>query len=193
MRSSLMSRSLFLSSTSLALATLVVVPGAGCSDDACGPGGAPKTGLLASSVDVTLSYGNMTSRAGNDCPDPAAPSGVVAITIEGTQTDGTGFITLCIPRPDLLMDGMRSLGLTTSMADIRVIDLQGAAASCTYTIDTTRLPTGTGAGAGVCSNGTNKAGFAIDLNGAVSLRRTCGTTTDTIGVKLTGKVAIAAE
>ena len=185
-------RSPFLSSTSLA-SVLLLLHGAGCSDDACGPGDAPKVGLLASSVDVTLTYGNMTSRAGNDCPDPAAPTGVVAVSIEGAQTDGTGFVTLCVPRPDLLVMGGRTLGLTTSMADIRIIDLQGGSAGCTFSIDTTRPPTGTGGASGVCGNGTDKAGFAIELDGAVSLRRTCAGTTDSIAVKLSGRVAVPAE
>lgn len=185
MRSSLISRSLFLSLISLAAS--------GCSDDSCGPGDAPKVGLVAGSVDVTLTYGNMTSRAGNDCPDPSAPTGVVAVSIEGTQTDGTGIITLCVPRPDLLVHGGRSLGTTVSTADIRIIDLHGSSAACTYAIDSTRPPTGTGGASGVCGNGTDKAGFALELDGAISLRRTCGATVDTVAVKLTGTVAVPAE
>ena len=188
-------RSPFLSITSLAfLVGLVGLVGmTGCGDDECGPMGAAKDGLTASASDVTLTFGNLTSRAGSDCPDPDAPSGVIAVTIEGMQTDGTGFITLCIPRPDNLELGNRSLGLTTSMADIRIIDVEGSANNCTYGIDRTRPPTGKGAGLGVCGNGTDKAGFAIDLDGAVSLRRTCGTTIDTVAVKLVGKIAVAAE
>jgi hypothetical protein len=181
-------RSLFLSITSV-----VFLGGASCSDDECGPMGAPKDGLAASSTEVTLSYANLTSRAGSDCPDPDAPEGVIAVTIEGMQTDGTGFITLCIPRPDLLELGNRSLGHTLSTADIRIIDVVGSSNNCTYNIDKTRPPTGKGAGIGVCSNGTDKAGFAIDIDGAISLRRTCGATTDTVAVKLSGKIAVAAE
>ncbi len=181
-----MSRSLFLSTISLALL-------AGCSDDSCGPGDAPMTGIVAGDVTVKLTFGNMTSRAGMDCPDGTAPPGVVALTIEGTQTDGTGFFTLCIPRPDLLNQGNRTLGAIGSTADIRIIDLRGSAGSCTFTIDSTRPPTGIGGGAGVCDNGTNKAGFGIELDGAVSLRRTCGTTIDSLAVTLTGNVAVAAE
>jgi len=186
MPSSLISRSLFLSSISL-------LAFAGCSDDSCGPGDAPTVGLVAGSVDVTLTFGNMTSRAGNDCPDASAPTGVVSVSIEGTQSDGTGIITLCVPRPDLLMEGNRTLGFTISSADIRIIDLHGSANNCTYALDTTRPPTGTGGGSGVCKNGVDKAGFAIELDGAVSLRRTCGATVDTIAVKLTGSVAVPAE
>lgn len=188
MRSSLMSRSLFLCLTSVAALA------SGCSDDSCGPGDAPKVGLVAGSAEVTLTFGNMTSRAGNDCPDPSAPVGVVSVSIEGAQTDGTGgLITLCVPRPDLLMQGNRTLGLTISSADIRIIDLHGSSGACTYAIDSTRPPTGTGSGSGVCNNGIDKAGFAIELDGAVSLRRTCGAMIDTVAVKLTGSVAVPAE
>jgi hypothetical protein len=179
-------RSLFLSLISIA--TL-----GGCSDDSCGPGDAPKVGLVAGSADVTLTFGNMTSRAGNDCPDASAPAGVVAVSIEGTQSDGTGLITLCVPRPDLLMEGNRSLGHTISSADIRIIDLHGSSGTCTYALDSSRPPTGTGSGSGVCNNGIDKAGFAIELDGAISLRRTCGATIDTVAVKLTGSVAVPAE
>ncbi|CAN5704821.1 hypothetical protein BH11MYX3_BH11MYX3_20080 [soil metagenome] len=184
-------RSPFLSSTSLVLA-LAAIGASGCSDDSCGPGDAPLTGIVAGDAAVTLTFGNMTSRAGNDCPDNAAPQGVIALTIEGMQTDGTGFFTLCIPRPDLLAKG-GTLGLTVSTADIRIIDLRGTSGACTYSLDSTRPPTGTGIGTGVCGNGTDKAGFAIELDGAVSLRRTCGATIDSVPVQLTGRVAVPAE
>ncbi len=191
-------RSLFLSTISLLIALAVA---SGCSDDAsghpdattCGPGDAPMVGMVAGDSNVTLTYGNMTSRAGNDCPDSAAPTGVIALTIEGRQTDGTGFFTLCIPRPDLLANGGRTLGVTVSTADIRVIDLRGTAGACAYSLDSTKPPTGTGIGTGVCGNGTDHAGFAIELDGAVSLRRTCGATIDSLPVRLAGKVAVAAE
>lgn len=189
MRSSLISRSLFLSAAS---ASLLGVGLGGCSGGAsCGPGGAPASGLLASSSEVTLTFGTFTSRAGNDCPG-ADPS-VVSLSIEGTQTGGTGLITFCVPRPDQLGDGDRTLGLDPSAADVRIVDLMGTTDTCSFAIDKTRLPTGTATGAGVCDNGTNPAGFALALDGALSLRRTCGTTVDSVAVTLTGTVAISAE
>lgn len=164
----------------------------GCSDDSCGPGGAPSSGLVASSDLVTLDYGNLSGLLGNDCPDPAAPEGVISLTIEGRQTGGAaGFITLCIPRPDLLMEGDRTLGTGISNADVRIIDLTGAAEGCSFVLDTTRLPTGAAQATGVCANGDSPDGFALSLDGAVSLRRTCGTTIDSVAVTLRGRVAVS--
>jgi hypothetical protein len=181
-----MQRSLCLSVISAALAA------SGCGDDTCGPGGAPSRGLTASSTDATLVFGDLTFLAGNDCPDPDAPAGVISLSLEGFQTDGgAGRITLCIPRPDLLMSGARTLGTPTSTADVRIIDLNGTAASCTFAFDSSRAPTGSATATGVCSNGIDPAGFALSIDAAVTLRRTCGAAVDTIDVTLAGEVAIA--
>lgn len=154
--------------------------------------GAEPAALVASSVDVTLTYGGLTALAGNDCPGVDPPAGVVSLSVEGRQTDGTGLITFCIPRPDLLESGQRTLGTSLSMADVRIFDLTGSDANnCTYKFDSTRPPTGFAGALGVCGNGTDGAGFGIDFDGAVSLRRTCGPTIDTIAVTLTGLVAVA--
>jgi hypothetical protein len=183
----------------LALAGLVAAAAlgaTGCSDDACGPDGAPSSGLLASgdmvSPAVSLDYGNLSGLLGNDCPDPAAPEGVISLSIEGRQTDDpAGLVTLCIPRPDLLMDGDRTLGTTLSNADVRIIDLRGTASGCTFVLDTTQPPTGAARATGVCDNGDSPAGFALSVDGAVSMRRTCGAATDIIGVTLRGRVAVS--
>jgi hypothetical protein len=173
--------------------SLISLAAAGCSDDGtCGPGAAPTSGLTASNADVTLVYGDLTFLAGNDCPDPTAPEGVVSLSLEGFQADGgAGRITLCIPRPDLLMSGARTLGTTAAKADVQIIDLNGEVASCAYTFDSARAPTGTATATGVCANGNDPAGFALALDGGVSLTRTCGTMVDTIDVTLAGEVAIA--
>ncbi len=90
------------------------------------------------------------------------------------------------------MQGNRTIGTSLSMADVRVFDLMGSDdTGCTYTLDSTRPPTGTATGAGVCASGDDPAGFALDLDGAVSLRRTCNGTTDTIAVALSGRAAVA--
>ncbi|HEY5947246.1 MAG TPA: hypothetical protein VIV40_17200 [Kofleriaceae bacterium] len=173
-----MQRLLFLSSISGLFAS-------GCSDD-CGPGSAPKTGLLASSADVTLNYGNLTSSANNDCRDPTAPAGVISLTIDGTQTDAAQLITFCIPRPDQLMAMDQPLG-----TGLKIIDFNGEKDGCMYSLEPTRPVTGTVHVTGMCDNGTNSAGYALGIDGNISLRRVCTTTTDTIAVTLQGLVAVA--
>lgn len=193
MRSQLKSRSRFPSSTSLAaIVALAATACAGCGDDECGPMGAPSSGLAASSADVTIVYKDLTSLAGNDCPDPDAPEGVISISIEGTQEGGTGIITLCIPRMDLMTPGTgHTIGISQSMADVRIFDLTGDYEGCTFTFDSSRPPTGTVSGIGVCGNGDSESGFALDIDGNVSLRRTCGSTIDSVAVQLRGEIAVA--
>jgi hypothetical protein len=174
------------------LAAAAVLGAPGCSDDACGPDGAPRSGLLASGDMIALDYGELSGLLGNDCPDPAAPEGVISLSIEGRQTDNpAGLLTLCIPRPDLLMEGERTLGTTLSSADVRIIDLQGNANGCSFVLDTTRPPTGAAQATGVCDNGDSPGGFALSFDGAVSLRRTCGATIDVVDVTLRGRVAVS--
>lgn len=148
--------------------------------------------LTASNADVTLTYGNLSSLSGNDCPDPSAPSGVISLSIEGAQVGGTGLVTFCIGRPDLLEEG-RTLGSTASMGQIRVVDFSGMANGCTFALDSAMPPAGMAKGTGVCKNGTDPAGFALELNGTVNVRRTCGTAIDTIALTLAGKVAVTSR
>ncbi len=156
--------------------------------------GASKAGLAVSSADVTIVYENLTSLAGNDCPDPDAPEGVISISIEGHQVGNpSGLLTLCIPRMDLMMvpGSGHSLGTSQSMADVRIFDMSGEYEGCTFAFDSTRPPTGNVGAIGVCGNGDSESGFALDIDGNVSLRRTCGTTIDSVAVELKGKIAVA--
>jgi hypothetical protein len=190
MRSSLMSRSPFHSAISLALVASGVAA-CGDGDDRCGPGPIAEQGLVASSADVVLTFDDLTALAGNDCPDPMAPEGVISLSLEGTQIDGTGLITLCIPRPDLLMMGQRTIGTFTSMADVRIIDLMGTYNNCMFNLDTTRPPLGEASARGVCDNGTHVEGFRLDIDGSLSLRRNCNNALSTVAVTLVGKLAVA--
>jgi hypothetical protein len=155
--------------------------------------GASSTGLAVSSADVTIVYENLTSLAGNDCPDPDAPEGVISISIEGQQVGNpNGLLTLCIPRMDLMVAGSgHTIGTSQSMADVRIFDMSGEHEGCTFAFDSTRPPTGNVGGIGVCDNGDSEAGFALDIDGNVSLRRTCGSTIDSVAVEFKGKIAVA--
>ena len=178
-----MRRLLFLSITS-------AVASGGCGDD-CGPQGAPDTGLLASANGVVITYGHLRSGANNDCPDPAAPMGVISLTLEGEQTDGTGNLTLCIPRIDVLNNGTAPLGTSTSMPPtVRIVDLGGTSNNCTFTFNSGAPPTGSAEARGVCANGTSHAGFMLQLDGAASLNRNCSGAMDQVEVTLRGKVAV---
>ena len=177
-----MLRLLFLSTTSLvALAT------AGCSDDACGPGNAKQSGLLASSADVVLNFGALTSGPNNDCPDGTAPAGVTSLTIQGIQLDGPGLLTLCIPRPDKLQNDPLPLGMVDG---VRIIDLNGTVEGCTYEFESLRPVSGTVSTTGMCDNGQTTAGYALIVDGSLSLRRMCPTMNDTIAVDFAGTVAV---
>ncbi|HSR97725.1 MAG TPA: hypothetical protein VLM79_11775 [Kofleriaceae bacterium] len=189
-----MSRLRFRSATSLALLAAPGLLAVGCGgDDSCGPGSAPAAGLIASGDAVTLTFGELTAGLNNDCPVSGAPAGVVSMTIFGMQTDGTGGLALCVSRPDLLAGGSQALGPDAAGSEIRVINLQGAAQSCTFKIDPGKAITGTATSKGMCGNGSDPAGFALTLDGALALTRTCGSTVDSVQVTLHGTVAVAAN
>lgn len=187
-----MSRLRFPSTTSLLVIASGLAALAGCSDDSCGPGGAPDTGLIAGSDAVTLTYGALTAGRNNDCPASDAPAGVVSLTITGMQSGGSGLVTLCVARPDLLAEQAQGLGLDLQ-APVQVVDVIGTANSCSFTIDRSQPATGKATSSGLCGNGSDAAGFALVLDGSVSLTRTCGATVDSLRVALHGRVAVASR
>jgi hypothetical protein len=117
-----------------------------------------------------------------------APSGVISLTVDGTQTDAAAIITLCIPRPDLLAKADQPLG-----SAVKIIDWNGDKDGCTFALEPSRVVTGNAHAVGMCDNGKSDAGWALGLSGNISLRRTCATTTDTIAVELDGLVAVKAK
>ena len=181
-----MSRSRYLSSISAAALGL----GAACcgGGETCGPGAAAVDGLTLAGSGVNVAYTMLAASVNNDCPDPAAPSGVVSVTVTGTQV-GTAFhVNLCIPRPDKLSAGPLALG-----TDVKIIDL-GAdiGGGCTLARDATQMPTGTVTATGLCNNGKDAAGFALTFDaGVVPMKRTCGAQVDVLNLALTGTVAVA--
>ena len=176
------------SSRRLALAAFALALAA-CSseEERCGPEGAPAGDIVVADTTgagVTLRYFGLRARANNDCPDPAAPAGVVSMTLSATAVGGTAPLTFCVPRPDLLTRP-RALG-----TEIQVIDVIGADASCTYRQLRDSVPAGTATATGVCDNGRDPAGFALNFAGEITLERTCGAVKDTLRATLTGKVAV---
>ena len=188
-----MSPSRFPSSTRLLAAGWIaasIAGAAGCGGgDSCGPGGVPSIGLIADNPVVILTYGQLTASLNNDCPASDAPAGVISMTIGGTQHGGQGLITLCVGRPDLLETQELALG-SDAAAPVQVVDLAGSNNNCTFTVDRTMPLTGQAHASGLCGNGADPAGFALVVDAALSLTRTCGATVDTTGVTLHGRVAV---
>jgi hypothetical protein len=158
----------------------------GCGDGGtCGPAGAAPDGLTVVAEGVTLTYSDLAASANNDCPDPTAPSGIISLTVTGNQVGGTGFFTVCVPRPDKLAAAL-TLG-----SDVQLVDVSGSTASCTYSLDSSQPASGTATAKGACSHGADAAGFAWTFDGTAHVHRTCATTTDTVAVQISGTVAVA--
>jgi hypothetical protein len=177
------------------LATSVLAAGCGDDGDRCGPAGAPGTGLVASGTATTLTFGGLHAGANGDCPAAGAPTGLSSLTIAGSQTDGTGFVTMCVPRPDLLADQAQTVTVDRANTQGTVIleDVTGGANNCTYAIDRTQPATGTLSASGLCGDGIDPAGFAAVVDASLTLKRTCGATVDSVAITLRGRVAVSPE
>jgi hypothetical protein len=169
---------------------------AGCSDDAatCGPGDALAAGLTLNVAGETAMFGAFTASVNNDCT--IADSGVISVSVHGSQI-GSGFpVTFCLPRPDLL--GATPVALVPSrtppMAEdrVQVIDTSAMLSSgCTVMKDVEGDITGTATFDGYCE--TSSLGYALSVTGEVPLIRTCGATTDSVVGTLGGRVAVAVQ
>jgi hypothetical protein len=140
-----------------------------------------------------LTYGQLHGGLNRDCPAAGAPDGVISMTISGTQAGADGLVTLCVTRPDLLASQPQALGLNVAGAEVRLVDLRGTANSCSFAIDDSQPVTGTATSAGLCGNGRDPAGFALVVDGALSLLRTCGATIDSVRITLHGRVAVTTK
>ncbi len=183
MRSSLTSALPFLLITSLAACP--------AEPDECGTLDAPDDGIVVTGLGVELTFGGMVAGQNNDCPVDGTPDGVISMTIAGSQIGNpTGLFTLCVPRPDQLSNG-EALGIDDPASEdpaVRVVDIVGADVGCEYELSDTP-PTGTATADGLC-NATGEGGFALVLDGQITLTRTCDATIDTVVVSLSGRVAV---
>lgn len=168
----------------------IAIVASGCGDDSCGPGGAPDVGIVAASAGVEMTYGNFSAGPHHDCPDTT--SSVESLTFGGVQMGSGNLVTFCAPRPDQLPTGV-AIG-----TGFRIIDFAGEAKGCSYCF-TGGATDGTASAAGVCDDGTNPAGFALTLDGHVTLSEFCpanlmcppGSGTP-VTLQLSGTVAIRA-
>ncbi len=179
----------------VALVAAAMIAG-GCSDDAsCGPGAAGATLTLTVGGEV-VTYGEFTSSVNNDCT--IFETGVISVTIHGNQIGGTGALTLCLPRPDLLDAETVAFAPTRlpPAADDRVqlVDASATlAASCSIVREQASVPAATATFTGYCAGGTDPAGYGLTLAGAVGLRRTCAGNTESVAGTLAGSAAVAAQ
>lgn len=167
---------------------LVALAGLASCSDPCGPGDAAANGLKVRSPDdsLSVSYSMITAGANNDCPDPAAPDGVISLTIAGTQEGAAAPIVFCVPRPDKLQDGELNFG-----TDFQVIDVMAQAGGCNYTLVRPVDATGSASTSGMCENGAGKTGFALKLVGAATLVKKCtGMPDANVQVSLSGTFAV---
>jgi hypothetical protein len=169
----------------------------GSNSGSCGPNGAPADGIGISTGVETASFSGLSASANNDCNLPGSPAGVVSLTITGKQTGTNDQITFCIPRPDLFEDGQsHTVGNDHSTADLWIVDLEAENADCSYDIDATTgyaIEDGdiTASASGMCKDGTDSAGFALTIEGAVNLDESCSGETDVKNSRITGTAAIA--
>lgn len=178
-------------------AALVALAAGACSDDAvCGPGAAPADGMIVSIGTDAVTYGGFTASANNDCT--IAGSGVISVSVHGTQVGGGAALTLCLPRPDLL--GPEAAPLAPSRVPplatdrVQVIDASATFASgCTAALDPTLTPVGAATFAGYCADGADPAGYALTINGSLPLRVTCPSGTTPMSATITGTVAVAVQ
>lgn len=177
------------------LAALLCVS-AGCGDDqVCGPGEATADAITVDVAGESLSYGNFTSSANNDCPDE---DGVpTALTIEGEQTSPTPsrrfVMTFCLPSPDEI--GSDPVPLAGD-ARLEVVDSSGEAGGCIISRDSSMPATGTISFVGYCDDGVNGQGYAIQIDGAIPGIRTCpvdaGPGEDAVTLTISGQAAVSA-
>lgn len=173
-----------------------------CGDDGgtvdCGPGDAPGAGVTVSDGTDELVYGGFLAGANNDCPATGAPGGVVSLTVFGGQVEpaGTAFVSICVPRPDEIVDGAEAEVIADRQGDPRVqlIDIQADFGDgCRWALDAEAPVTGTVVFEGLCDGGTDPEGFAVTLDVAATVTETCPTSGETRQVTMTGRVAVAAQ
>lgn len=173
----------------LAISPLVLSAATGCGDDDCGTGGAPASGLVVTAGADAITYGALTGGPNGDCPAADAPAGLSSLTIVATQDGGTGFVTLCVPRPDKL-DDTAQLSLERAGGTAFVIDVRGSAAGCQLSLERTQAVTGTLHGEGACGNGLDPAGFALVVDAQLTISKQCGDVEQSVAATLRGRVAV---
>jgi hypothetical protein len=193
-----------LRSRCLSLTSVLVL--AACGDDApevCGPSDDAGDGITVSAESQVFRFASFTAGANNDCPAPSPPAGLISVTIFSQQVEpaGTGLITLCLPRPDLVEGVAVEVPLDPdnhpAEEDDRahVIDVAADLGNgCRWTADPATPPDGTATFTGVCGGGEDERGFELALAGTVTLIERCtGMPDRTLEATLAGSVVVTPE
>jgi hypothetical protein len=170
---------------------LAAAAAAGCGDDAvCGPGEAAPDGLVITSGESALTFGEATSSPNNDCPVEGAPT---SLTLEIRQLDpapsAARFLVLCLPRPDQI--GPDPIDITDDR--IQVIDVFADDGDCLISLDRTRDLAGTLTFTGFCDDGDAPDGYALGFAATMPATRACaGAPAEAIELELAGELAVTA-
>jgi hypothetical protein len=175
----------------IVVSLVCALAGCGGDDSACGPTNTSPAGLSVAGSGTNLFFAELMAGANNDCTPTG--SDVISLTIQGTQTDGVGFVTFCIPQPQKLTTGL-ALGSDVPGDEPAAIleDLVAATTDgCTYSFDPTTGVTGTVRATGICDDGTNAAGFALAVSATLAMTGSGGASCGTLDVQLAGTAKVA--
>jgi len=193
---------------SLCLLCTSALAASACGDDAppvCGVPDDIGDGITVTAEGTTYRFASFTAGANNDCPAPSPPAGLISVTVFSQQVEpaGTGLITLCLPRPDLLEGDAAGVEVAldpdnhpAGAADrAHVIDVSAELANdCRLALDGTGSPDGTAHFTGLCGGGEDEAGFGLALAGTVALVERCtGMPDRPLSATLGGSVAVSPE
>ena len=172
----------------IVIVTVIIVAACGGgSGGVCGPDIA--TGVItASDPDETVSlvYDNFTAAPGL-CDDPAAPAGVVSLSIRGRHENG-GEFAFCIPRPDRLEETGRVGG-----GELELLSTDASTQGCTFELSPGAGGFGGAEVGGFCGGGLDPAGFRFTSSIQTSVRRDCVGTVTTLTMVFIGTVEVVPE
>ena len=174
------------------LATLATTGGCG-GDDQCGPDDAPAQGLSIAIGDQTLTFGDATSSPNNDCSIDGAPTSLTIDIFQISPTPTTRrALTLCIPRPDRLLDGRVVLTEDDVTTGIQLIDLFADESGCLLSFNRGEGVSASGQFNGVCDDGASPEGYSLELSGSIPVTRNCQGNEESLSVQLSGRFAVTA-
>jgi len=142
----------------------------GCGEDAvCGAPPDTPTTIVATIGGSDFILADWKSSPNNDCGEPDGPT---SLTVEGIQQGTSIGLTLCLPRPDKLSETAVDVADTSL---VRIIDIFSEPdPGCTASLDRSSDPIGTVGFPGICGDGANPPGYALNFDLSVPMSVSCG-------------------